>query len=235
MAIVTFGPIVDGARGSIAGVTFGNSRSGPTARRRQKPVFPRSEVQGRRNAMLGLVAQRWRDDLSAATRADWATLADVTDFTNSLGETYQVQPNALFIRSATNLELANITWDNTAPLDATEDAPDLTLDSGAAGTIRVATWPNLVTSPNGGLLIYLSAVLPDSQTQIPTAYTLIAFIPVGSFAALPFIIASPPTSLPTSHYFLRFVVVRTGQAGGEPTQARRGQTSFEHFADVITT
>lgn len=234
MANIIFGPVITGARGSIGAVTFSNSRSGPTARRRQKPVFPRTVLQGQRNAALGVVAQRWRDTLTPTNRTNWATLALATNFTNSLGQTYQIQPNALYIRSAAALEMGGVTWDNTAPLAATEVAPDLTLDTGAAGTIRVATWPNLVTSPNGGLLVFLSAVVTASQTRIPTSYTLQSFIPVGSFTALPFIILQPPVTVSGAHYFVRFTVVRTGQGGGEPTQARRGQLSFEHFADVTT-
>ena len=233
MGIVSFGGGVTGIRGSVAGVTFGNSRSGPTIRRRQKPVFPRTDVQGFRNSTLAVVAQYWRDQLAAGDRTNWETLAAATNFTNSLGQTYQISGIALFIRSMTVMQISDQAITNVAPMVATEAAPDLTIDSVAAGVVRVATWPNYVLLPAGRLNYFVSAPTSIAQAHDPTSFTFQLSHTLSSFAVLPrpLVLTPPPAS--GTHIYLRFKILRLFPFPIPPPNGGRGVVSFELIRDVV--
>lgn len=91
MAILKFGPIVTGARGTIAGSIFSANQSGPYARAWSKPANQRSPKQTTARAALSAYAQIWRT-LTPVQRAAWDAFAALPaqDRINSLGETYSI-------------------------------------------------------------------------------------------------------------------------------------------------
>lgn len=219
MAICTFGGGVTGIRGSIGGSTFSVGHSGPTIRRRQKPHYNRSNVQGKRNAELLVAAQYWRDELTPANRADWATLAAATDFINALGQTYQVQPNALYIRSHTALESAGQAPAPAPPTNATQAAGDMTLSANNDPKVFVETWPNFVAAPAGRFDCWVSHAVPPSQNYTPTTFRHAVPQALGNFAGLPQQILGAVFLEAGKRYFVRMRYVRT--AGGQD-----GRVSF---------
>lgn len=233
MAIFQVSALLDGIRGSIGAATFSYSFSGPTVRRRQKPTFPATNRQGSRNSALGVHAQNWRDQTTPTQRVNWATLTAGTFFTNQFGNPYTIQPNALFIRSNSALAIASETEITTPPGSATEVAPDWTLDSVAAGVIRVATWANFNPTIPGWALFFVSRPVSRAQNYLPTSYQFAAALTITGFLPLPKIIIDLGAGASGTFRFVRGIVVRTTQGPAEPPNFRRGQVSFEHFGSVL--
>lgn len=89
MAIVVFGPLVTGIRGTIAGTIFSANRSGPFARGWNKGPNTRTSAQSEQRGRTSAMAIAWRA-LTQVQRDAWDTWATLPaqDKTNSLGETY---------------------------------------------------------------------------------------------------------------------------------------------------
>lgn len=87
MAVISYGPIVDGARGSIGGTTFGRSSAGPTARRKPRPPEPLLLIQQQSKMRLQAASIRWRT-LTQALRNDWNAYAATVELIDSLGHSY---------------------------------------------------------------------------------------------------------------------------------------------------
>jgi hypothetical protein len=100
MATLTYGPIVDNARGSIGGVTFGQSQAGHTGRSKPRPPNPALTSQRLHQRYLAQAAIAWRI-LSDANKFNWTVYAATIAFTDSLGKTYHISPTAAFIRNYT--------------------------------------------------------------------------------------------------------------------------------------
>lgn len=233
MGILKFSIFVDGILGSVGGTTFGYGHSGPTVRRRQKPTFPRTNRQGERNAQIAVFSQAWRDTATPTNRTDWATLAAATTFINQFDNPYTVQPNALFTRSQSALQIAGQTLALSPPMAATEVAPDWTLDSAIIGQVRVATWPNFTPVGFGFALFFVSK--PQSQARVnnPTSFEFVAAVMISAFVILPQIIFTLPASESGTFRFVRGIVVRTEPALGIPVSDMKGKVSFEHFAKIL--
>ncbi len=225
MAIVTFGGGVTGIRGSIGGSTFSVGHSGPYVRRRQKPHFPRSDAQGKRNAALLVAAQAWRDELNAGHRADWIALAAGTDFVNALGQTYQIQGNALYIRTHSALESAGEMPQANAPNAATEVAGDETLSANNDPKVFVQTWPNFVLLPAGRFDTWVSNAVPASQNYVPTTFRHAVPQALGNFIALPQQILGANFLEAGKRYFVKMRHLRT--AGADD-----GQVAFETILPI---
>ncbi len=97
MAIVIYGPLITGARGSVAGVTFSNTHSGQTARNRPRPPLPQKPQQLARQLSLATIAGLWRS-LTQAQRDGWEQYAATVTFTNSLGQPYTITGFQHFVR-----------------------------------------------------------------------------------------------------------------------------------------
>lgn len=87
MASISLGPIVDGIRGSIGGVTFSRASSGNTARSRPRPPRPKRERQIAVQGVMTWAAHRWVG-LAQAVKDGWDAYGATVDLTNSLGQTY---------------------------------------------------------------------------------------------------------------------------------------------------
>lgn len=124
MAIIKFGPIVVGARGTIAGTIFSANRGGPYARGWSRGANPQSTPQNEHRALLGDIASTWRD-LTVAQQDDWDDYADdpPQELTNSLGETFFASGFNWFIRINLNLEAAGAARRVDAPTLVRPPAP----------------------------------------------------------------------------------------------------------------
>jgi hypothetical protein len=89
MAILKFGVIVTGARGTIAGTTLSANKAGPYAKAWAPPPKSTSTKQSAVQGLFGALRNGWRA-LTAGERADWDTFAALPGQaqTNALGETY---------------------------------------------------------------------------------------------------------------------------------------------------
>jgi len=89
MSIVVFGPLVTGARGTIAGTIFSANKSGPYARGWNRGPNPRSTAQSQQRGRTSGMAKAWRGltQLQRDAWDTWAALPAQEKF-NSLGESY---------------------------------------------------------------------------------------------------------------------------------------------------
>lgn len=102
MAIVKFGSLVVGVRGSIGGVTFSEALGGPYARSWGRSTNPRSRLQQRGRSHFGGLGAAWQA-LTPTERGDWDSLAaaDPEPTFNSLGEPVTLSGWAYFVRCNT--------------------------------------------------------------------------------------------------------------------------------------
>jgi len=116
MAIVKFGPMVVGARGTLAGIIFSANAAGPFVRQWSRGSNPRSEGQQIQRQHLGDFATKW-NQLTDAERLDWDDYADdpAQELTNSLGETYFASGFNWYVRINTHLAIAAAAERDDAP------------------------------------------------------------------------------------------------------------------------
>jgi len=89
---VSFGPIVDGVRGSIGGVTFSRAQSSDTVRGKPRPMRPRRVSQLLNQKLMSQASHMW-ESVTTAERLGWTNYAATVDLTDGLGNTYH--PTAL--------------------------------------------------------------------------------------------------------------------------------------------
>lgn len=165
MAILKFGTLVVGARGTLGGATLSANKAGPYAKSWAKGSNPDTQRQAAHRSSLVRWAIAWRT-LTNSQRTAWDVYAALPaqDLTNSLGETYSISGFGWYVRINMNLE--------QAADDPRVDPPTLTqpaapiidtfhLKTDAAGTetrvILDATSPNVLDK------IVLKATLFFSQ------------------------------------------------------------------------
>lgn len=132
MAVVKFGPIITGARGTIGGTIFSANHSGAFARHYSRGSNPRSQAQTNQRRTLASFAQSWAA-LDASTKDDWNLWAadPAQECTNALGEAYYLSGFQWFIRLNTNLINTGYEPFTTAPTLPAPPTPSslvLTLD-----------------------------------------------------------------------------------------------------------
>ncbi len=136
MAIVKFGPMVVGARGTIAGTIFSANLGGPFVRGWSRGSNPRTASQQANRGVLTEFASLWRD-LTTAEKDDWIDYADDApqEKTNSLGETYFASGFNWFVAINSALTQAGDTLRDDAPTLTRPVAPVID----AAGTFLRTT------------------------------------------------------------------------------------------------
>ena len=87
MAIVSYGPIVDGIRGSVGGVTFSRGQSGDTVRSKPRPPKPKKVNQIPIQIFQTIAAHKWQA-LTSAQQDDWNAYGATVDLYDSLGNLY---------------------------------------------------------------------------------------------------------------------------------------------------
>lgn len=115
MAIFLPGPMIADARGSVGGTVFSRNRYGGYVRRRTKPKIPVSGIRDQAIARLTALSTYWTDTLTDTKRSTWERAAAQTSWPNTLGQSYNIGANALFV-GANSLQLL-------AGLPIIEDAP----------------------------------------------------------------------------------------------------------------
>ena len=97
MGVVSYGPLVDGVRGSIGGTTFGRCSAGSTARRKPRRAYPGLVSQQNSKLRLSNGAQIWRT-LSDAYRLGWENYGASVTLTDSLSHDYHLTGFQAFVR-----------------------------------------------------------------------------------------------------------------------------------------
>lgn len=128
MAIVMFGPLIIGARGTIAGTILSANKAGPYARGWARGANPRTSDQAVIRAYTGAHAAAWRG-LTQGQRDTWDLWAALgaQDKTNSLGETYSASGFNWFVAINNRLLVAGRATRDNIPVIERPAAPTLTL------------------------------------------------------------------------------------------------------------
>lgn len=97
MAILKFGALVAGARGTIGGVVYTAGRSGPYARTWARGANPRTARQSAERSRMSQIPSLWAST-SPTQRGDWDTWAadPAQELTNALGEPYYISGYSWF-------------------------------------------------------------------------------------------------------------------------------------------
>lgn len=174
MAIVKFGPVVVGARGTIAGTIFSANKGGPFARAWSKGANPSSALQTTQRGRLGSIASAWAD-LTQVQRDDWIAYAidPAQELTNALGEDYFASGFNWYIKINQNLEAASEARRDLAPNLLASDppilgAPQQLFVTGAAGNTNVRMSG---VSPNIGFNhVVVARITGQGRTAIASGF-----------------------------------------------------------------
>lgn len=90
MALFQFGPIVTGARNSVAGMTFSQNKGGSYIKAKPIPANPRTTAQQKVRANFATNAKLWSGTLTAAQRAAWTLFAQNNPYNNVFGQSKQL-------------------------------------------------------------------------------------------------------------------------------------------------
>ncbi len=115
MALVLLGGGVTDIRGSIGGTTFSRNQGGNYARARTKPINQRSQRQVDQRTILSHIGRAWWDTLTIAERTAWNTYAEMTTWTNRLGQTISISGMAAFVRTNSYLLRDGVALRTAAP------------------------------------------------------------------------------------------------------------------------
>lgn len=91
--------VVAAGSGSMGGLTWSHNRGGQYVRSRVVPTNPRTSFQDTVRNTMSYLAAYWRDILTEAQRAGWATYAANVPVVNRLGATIFLTGQNMFIRS----------------------------------------------------------------------------------------------------------------------------------------
>lgn len=124
MATIKFGALVVGARGTIGGVTYSASKSGPYARSWSRGSNPRTTKQQTNRARVSNQPAFWRA-LTSTQRTAWNTWAALPaqQLTNALGETYFISGYSWFVTINVRLARAGFAHRTDPPTDLTPAVP----------------------------------------------------------------------------------------------------------------
>jgi len=159
MANISFGPIVDGVRGSINGVTFSRCFGTTTARARPRPPKPRRPSQTEIQRLTAQASQEWRNQ-ATATQDDWTAYAATVTLTNGLGQEYHPTGFQAYVWHYVNQELMFPTnHSNPAPTqNGLATVPTLTL-SYSAHDLIISGW---APPPDNADWMLFSVSRPDN-------------------------------------------------------------------------
>lgn len=159
MAIVKFGTLVVGVRGTIGGMTFSANHAGPHARVWQKPSNPATTYQQITRGRMTAYGALW-NGMTAALRADWRTFAATppeADY-NSLGELILPTGWEWFCRIQQRLQTAARAVSTTVP-GASAVTPPASATLAFAelpGGACTVTYPNATFGATDAAILYLA-------------------------------------------------------------------------------
>jgi hypothetical protein len=166
MGIVSFGPLVDGVRGSIGGVTFSRGQSGNTVRAKPRPMRPRRVSQLLNQKYLSQAVHMWAS-VTTAQRLGWKNYAATVDLTDSLDKTYhptslQAYTWYVCLRLRTGQSVAAVTFPD---LNGLPTLPALTFDYNAHALRITDATPDI--SGTETLILYVRHI--DRPNNFPRA------------------------------------------------------------------
>lgn len=155
MALLKFGAIITDTRGSIGGTTVKLTRAGPVIQNKSNPTRRLSQLTALQKARVALLADAWKNTLTAPQREDWRDFAAANPLPNTWGDLFPITGVAFYLR--VNLALASV---GAARLD---DAPaDQSVTAFTSATLTV-------TAPNTASLAYAPTPIPASHALLVTA------------------------------------------------------------------
>lgn len=98
MALVTFSPLVSNVRGSISGISFGNSRSGATIFKKPSQLKKHTSSQCSWLSQFHYISSYWDKTVSSSDKLLWFACAKEFPYQNRLGETRFYTAKQLFIK-----------------------------------------------------------------------------------------------------------------------------------------
>jgi hypothetical protein len=186
MAIISFGPLVDGVRRSVGGSTFQAGASGPMVRSKPRPPTPHLASQRLSQSRMVTASQLWHT-LSSASQSAWANYAATVKLTNSLNKTYFLTPAQMFTWLYTQQLIAGVgSPSTTAPTTPGLPAlPTITLSwSGSILTVATCT-----PTPATGQFYIFRIWSPDFMRAFPRTSVYARTIIAGA-SSLPWTIAT---------------------------------------------
>lgn len=189
MAKVTLGPTIAAASGSIGGTVYSRNRYGTYIRTRAIPVNPNTSHQQKIRGILAARSQEWRD-LDDDTRNQWVTWAAINPFTDVLGNSQVLQPNAAFVRL--NMLLTHVGDEviESPPVGAAPDA--LTSFSFVASkTLEscVLTYEPTPLDGDDHLVIYAAVVNSAGVKYVENLYKMVEISAVATPSGISPIVA----------------------------------------------
>ncbi len=126
MAIITFGPMVSDARGSIGGVTLSANKSGPFAKQKGLPSNPRTNKQTQQRSNLAAMPNEWAL-LTTLQKGTWDTFAGLPaqELFNSLGVGFFASGFNWFTKTGVRLLRMERSILATTPTQARPAAPEI--------------------------------------------------------------------------------------------------------------
>jgi len=209
MTIIKYGAGIAEMRGSIGSVVFGRNRAGAVARQRQRPAEQRTTAAAGAKYLLQKWSGYWRSHLNDPQRVAWNTLAAATDFTNPLGETYNLNGRNLYLRSAVLLAIASE--------PDQDDAPDEVLETGYVFSVAFDEYFGLAVRTvgaysqdgEGSLIVACSGPMPPTRYAHYSPWSHLAVIAYDFDDSLPFSLVAPLDVVLDRHYFFSFRTIRT--------------------------
>lgn len=167
MAIVSFGPIVDDARGSIGGVTFSKTHAGTAARAKPRPPRPRRGDQLFSQVSMGQAINGWTA-LDLSDREDWDAYAATVDLFDSLGNLYHPTGINCFVWRYTAFRAAGVTTIPTAAPSqpGLPSSPVVTMDF-SGDNLRIA---DIDPTPGASENFLFTALRPSPRNVHPRTW-----------------------------------------------------------------
>lgn len=169
MAIIKFGTVVVGARGTVGGMTLTSGKAGPYAKVWSKGANPRSTRQTSQRQKVSSLGDVWRG-LTGTQRSDWDTWAadPAQARTNSLGVTYNMSGWNAFNMIGLNLLGAGASARTDPPTNTTPAAP--VIDSFTFAEVATVATVEITYDPaqfSGGVgIVIIAAAVVGGMRQV---------------------------------------------------------------------
>jgi hypothetical protein len=112
-------PLVGAGSGSLGGLTMSHNRGGQYLRKRVVPTNPGTSRQQVVRSLLGTLASRWGNVLTAAQRDAWDLYGSSVAFINAIGETIFLTGQQQYLRSNVPRLQASMAVVDDGPTDFT--------------------------------------------------------------------------------------------------------------------
>ena len=164
MGLVKYGPLATEVSGSVGGVTFARVHNAKACRTWRQPVNKRRPTQLVQRYIFSRSSGRWFDTLDSTQRSDWDDYAATCEFTNSLGDPYELNGFNMYVRNNTIVVVQDYSDFTDAPT-AEGFPPTITLTfdlTHATGELRLVTCDPAPSDP-GQLLFECHTIRKQSR------------------------------------------------------------------------